>query len=180
MVGGVTALVPSVIEPCRKVKSSCDALATYEGAATVDDPPDGEARHDEAGEHGADHAGHERDGEALDGPGAERVEDHADQERRDLAVGDGRVIAYNFNPLHRDFNHADHRFLWYALVAVIGVCLGIVVSSGLGAAIPNIFSNVVPVTLAVFLVLALVIFAAAYLPTRKVVALEPGDALRYE
>lgn len=70
--------------------------------------------------------------------------------------------------------------LWYALVAVVGVCLGIVVSNGLGAAIPNIFANVILVTLAVFLVLALVIFVAAYLPTRRVVALEPGDALRYE
>lgn len=34
----------------------------------------------------------------------------------DLAVGEGRVIAYNFNPLHRDLNHSDYRFLWNAVL----------------------------------------------------------------
>lgn len=34
----------------------------------------------------------------------------------DLPVGDGRVIAFNFNPLHRDLNHSDYRFLWNALL----------------------------------------------------------------
>jgi hypothetical protein len=34
----------------------------------------------------------------------------------DLPVGKGRVIAYNFNPLHRDLNHSDHRLLWNALL----------------------------------------------------------------
>jgi len=34
----------------------------------------------------------------------------------DLAAGRGRVIAYNFNPIHRDLNRSDFRFLWNALL----------------------------------------------------------------
>jgi hypothetical protein len=34
----------------------------------------------------------------------------------DLPAGEGRVIAFNFNPLHRDLNHSDYRFLWNALL----------------------------------------------------------------
>jgi hypothetical protein len=34
----------------------------------------------------------------------------------DLPVGKGRVIAFNFNPIHRDLNRSDHRFLWNALL----------------------------------------------------------------
>ncbi|HEX2138550.1 MAG TPA: M14 family zinc carboxypeptidase [Woeseiaceae bacterium] len=34
----------------------------------------------------------------------------------DVPVGEGRVIAYNFNPLHRDLNHSDYRFLWNAVL----------------------------------------------------------------
>src|SRR5690606_4965850 len=34
----------------------------------------------------------------------------------DVPVGDGHVIAFNFNPLHRDLNHSDYRFLWNALL----------------------------------------------------------------
>jgi hypothetical protein len=34
----------------------------------------------------------------------------------DLPVGKGRVIAFNFNPVHRDLNRSDHRFLWNALL----------------------------------------------------------------
>ena len=34
----------------------------------------------------------------------------------DLPVGRGRVLAYNFNPIHRDLNHSDYRFLWNALL----------------------------------------------------------------
>jgi hypothetical protein len=30
----------------------------------------------------------------------------------DLPAGKGRVIAFNFNPIHRDLNRSDHRFLW--------------------------------------------------------------------
>ena len=34
----------------------------------------------------------------------------------DLPVGRGRVVAFNFNPLHRDLNRGDHRLLWNALL----------------------------------------------------------------
>lgn len=34
----------------------------------------------------------------------------------DLPAGKGRVIAYNFNPVHRDLNRSDYRFLWNALL----------------------------------------------------------------
>jgi hypothetical protein len=34
----------------------------------------------------------------------------------DLAAGKGRVLAYNFNPIHRDLNRSDFRFLWNALL----------------------------------------------------------------
>jgi len=34
----------------------------------------------------------------------------------DLPSGRGRVIAFNFNPMHRDLNHSDARFLWNAIL----------------------------------------------------------------
>ncbi len=34
----------------------------------------------------------------------------------DVRVGRGRVVAYNFNPIHRDLNHSDHRFFWNAIL----------------------------------------------------------------
>jgi hypothetical protein len=34
----------------------------------------------------------------------------------DLPAGKGRVIAYNFEPIHRDLNRSDFRFLWNALL----------------------------------------------------------------
>jgi len=34
----------------------------------------------------------------------------------DLAAGRGRVLAFNFNPIHRDLNRSDYRFLWNALL----------------------------------------------------------------
>jgi hypothetical protein len=34
----------------------------------------------------------------------------------DLPAGEGRVIAYNFNPMHRDLNRSDYRFLWNAIL----------------------------------------------------------------
>ena len=34
----------------------------------------------------------------------------------DIPVGKGRVVAFNFNPIHRDLNRSDHRFLWNALL----------------------------------------------------------------
>jgi hypothetical protein len=34
----------------------------------------------------------------------------------DLPVGRGRVVAYNFDPIHRDMNRSDYRFLWNAIL----------------------------------------------------------------
>jgi hypothetical protein len=34
----------------------------------------------------------------------------------DLPAGKGRIIAFLFNPIHRDLNRSDHRFLWNALL----------------------------------------------------------------
>jgi putative ABC transport system permease protein len=68
----------------------------------------------------------------------------------------------------------------YLCIGVFGGCLGVVVTNVLDATIGNVLIHVVPVTLGVFLFIALVIFIASYLPTRRAVALEPGDALRYE
>jgi len=34
----------------------------------------------------------------------------------DLQAGRGRVLAYNFNPMHRDLNRSDYRFLWNAVL----------------------------------------------------------------
>ncbi|MGB7297518.1 MAG: M14 family zinc carboxypeptidase [Candidatus Aminicenantales bacterium] len=34
----------------------------------------------------------------------------------DIPVGRGRVLAYNFNPIHRELNHSDYRLLWNALL----------------------------------------------------------------
>ena len=47
-----------------------------------------------------------------------RYDDHpvVDNLMLDIPAGDGRVIAYNFNPMHRDLNHSDYRFLWNAIL----------------------------------------------------------------
>jgi hypothetical protein len=34
----------------------------------------------------------------------------------DLPAGRGRVVAFNFNPLHRDQNRGDHRLVWNAIL----------------------------------------------------------------
>jgi hypothetical protein len=34
----------------------------------------------------------------------------------DFPVGRGRVIAFNFNPVHRDLNRSDYRLLWNAVL----------------------------------------------------------------
>jgi hypothetical protein len=41
----------------------------------------------------------------------------------DLPVGRGHVVAFNFNPLHRDLNRGDHRLVWNAILnwqAIVG------------------------------------------------------------
>ena len=34
----------------------------------------------------------------------------------DMPVGRGHVVAFNFNPIHRDLNRGDHRLLWNAIL----------------------------------------------------------------
>ena len=33
-----------------------------------------------------------------------------------LPSGKGRVLAFNFDPMHRDLNHSDYRFLWNGIL----------------------------------------------------------------
>lgn len=68
----------------------------------------------------------------------------------------------------------------YLSVAIVGLGLGTLAMPLLSRAIPNILDSIVPVTIGVALLIAAVISTASYLPTRRAVALEPGDALRYE
>jgi len=39
-----------------------------------------------------------------------------DDELFKIPTGRGRVLAYNFNPMHRALNHSDYRLLWNALL----------------------------------------------------------------
>ncbi len=68
----------------------------------------------------------------------------------------------------------------YLAVSVVGLGLGLLVTNGLSGTITNILDNVLLITLGVVLLLSSVIFAASYLPSRRALALEPGEALRYE
>ncbi len=34
----------------------------------------------------------------------------------DVPVGQGHVVTFNFNPLHRDLNRGDQRMLWNAII----------------------------------------------------------------
>jgi putative ABC transport system permease protein len=68
----------------------------------------------------------------------------------------------------------------YLSVSLVGAALGVMVTTLMSSVFPNILEKVIPVTLGVFFLMAAVVFTASYLPTRRAVALEPGDALRYE
>lgn len=68
----------------------------------------------------------------------------------------------------------------YLAMAIVGVGLGIMMMPVLSRTFTNIFNFAIPLTLGVVLLMASVIFTAAYLPSRRAVALEPGEALRYE
>jgi hypothetical protein len=34
----------------------------------------------------------------------------------DVPIGRGRIVAFNFNPIHRDLNRSDFRLLWNVLL----------------------------------------------------------------
>lgn len=68
----------------------------------------------------------------------------------------------------------------YLSIGVVGGALGIAVMSLITNSIPNILSRVAPAAFGILVLMALVIFIASYLPTRRATALEPGDALQYE
>ncbi|HKO55143.1 MAG TPA: ABC transporter permease [Thermoanaerobaculia bacterium] len=68
----------------------------------------------------------------------------------------------------------------YLAIAIVAVGLGTAVTAGMSRAINNILDRVGPVTLGVVVLIAAVVLFASYLPSRRAVALEPGDALRYE
>jgi hypothetical protein len=34
----------------------------------------------------------------------------------DVPLGSGHVVAFNFNPMHRDMNRGDQRMLWNAII----------------------------------------------------------------
>jgi putative ABC transport system permease protein len=70
--------------------------------------------------------------------------------------------------------------LIYLAIGLVGGTIGILATNVLSSSIPNILAHVGTITAAVFVLMAVVIFTSAYLPTRRAVALDPGDALRYE
>jgi len=69
---------------------------------------------------------------------------------------------------------------WYLAVAIAGIGLGIMIVPLLSRTFTNILESAVAVTLGVVILMALVISSASYLPSRRALTLEPGDALRYE
>jgi predicted permease len=68
----------------------------------------------------------------------------------------------------------------YLSVGIVGCGVGNLAANQLSQQIPNILAHAAPVLVAVIAVIAAVIFTASYLPARRAVVLEPGDALRYE
>jgi len=68
----------------------------------------------------------------------------------------------------------------YASIGVVGLAFGLIVLNSITASIPNVLVLAAPVTLGVFVLMTLVVFAASWLPSRRATAMEPGDALRYE
>jgi len=76
---------------------------------SADEEDDGKVRDDEGEDNGMVVSGGGRDLENLEGPPA-ILDIPAGR------TGRGRVLAYNFNPIHRDLNHSDYRLLWNALL----------------------------------------------------------------
>lgn len=69
---------------------------------------------------------------------------------------------------------------WYLSPAFLGVAVAIMALPILSRVFTNVLDYSIPVAVGVVVFMALVIFTASYLPSRRAVTLEPGDALRVE
>jgi putative ABC transport system permease protein len=69
---------------------------------------------------------------------------------------------------------------WYLSPAFVGVALAIVLLPPLSGVFTNVLDYSVPVAVGVIVFMAVIIFTASYLPSRRAIALEPSDALRVE
>ena len=69
---------------------------------------------------------------------------------------------------------------WYLSPAFVGVGLAVIALPPVSRVFTNILPYSVPVAVGVVLFMATIIFTASYLPSRRAVGLEPGDALRVE
>ncbi len=82
-------------------------------------PPE-EDREDEAGQQKEEKAKEREDEEDEDMvvSGGAKGEDALEGRPAilDVPVGRGRIVAYNFNPLHRDLNRSDYRLLWNVIL----------------------------------------------------------------
>jgi putative ABC transport system permease protein len=80
--------------------------------------------------------------------------------------------------------HIIRRFMWqafwYLCIGLVGGIAGIVLTTGMTSVVPNALDSVIPVTIGVLLLMITVIFGSSYIPARRAVVMEPGDALRYE
>lgn len=97
--------------------------------------------------------------------------------RRTQEIGVRRALGSSPGRIHRLFLMQG---AVYFGVGLVGAALGLLVTNVLSDSISNILSHAALVTFSVVLLMAAVIFAATYLPTRRAVRLEPADALRYE
>lgn len=68
----------------------------------------------------------------------------------------------------------------YLAIGAVGGGVGILLSTAMSAAIPNVLDHVFAVSALVLVMIAVVILVSSYVPARRAVTLEPGDALRYE
>jgi predicted permease len=69
---------------------------------------------------------------------------------------------------------------WYLAPAFVGVGLAIVMLPPVSSVFTNVLNYSLPVAVGVVVFMAVIIFAASYLPSRRAISLEPGDALRVE
>ncbi|HEX6100290.1 MAG TPA: ABC transporter permease [Thermoanaerobaculia bacterium] len=69
---------------------------------------------------------------------------------------------------------------WYLAPAFVGVAIALMALPPVSSVFNNVLRFSIPVAASVVVFMAVVIFTASYLPSRRAVALEPGDALRIE